>query len=68
MAVKGQAATGTAGAAGGAGIVSQWQTLGSLDWIGDMVPALILVTYLSLLAIAYLYFDLRKRVKALEGK
>jgi hypothetical protein len=65
---KKQVATSTAAGGGGAGIVSQWDTIGSMEWIGDLMPLMVLVTYLALFAVGYLVLDLHKRVKALEAR
>jgi hypothetical protein len=67
QAVPATAAGATAG--GGAwGLIQYRDTIGSVEWIGDLVPVMMVVTYLALIGIAYVIFDLRKRVKALEAR
>ena len=60
-------ASGTTGAAGSAGIVDNWTMWGGMDWLGDMVPVLLLAAWLLLVIGGAALWSLHRRVKALEN-
>ena len=64
--VKTIAASGTVGGAGSAGILDNWTMFGGMDWLGDMVPALLLATWLLLIVGGAVLFSLHRRLKRIE--